>query len=644
MKRLNWLRKRTTQKTIRRNESRPRLLRLEDKLAPAVITVTGTGDAIAVDGLVTLREAITSANDNANVNADVVAMGTYGTDTIQFNILGSGVQTISPTSALPVIADPVTIDGYTQPRAAVNTDANGFNGTLLIELDGSNAGSASGLDITAGGSTVRGLVINRFHPASTEDVGNGILLMSNGNLIEGNFIGTDTSGSVALPNARFGISILTVSGNTASNNTIGGLTPDARNVISGNALDAVAIRAFSGSADGNVIEGNSIGTQPNGIDPLGNGRGGVVISSSASASNNIVGGTAPGAGNRIAFNADTGVFISNSGQVVGNSFLSNSIHDNGPLGINLSGGTENSFGVTANDPGDPDTGPNDFQNFPVLTSAVTVGGGTTITGTLNSTLNTTFRVEFFASNAADPSGFGEGQFFLGFTNVTTDGSGNGGFTVSLPVGTLPGQVVAATATDPAGNTSEFSHVAPGPTVLSTQVNDGSAQRSRVTSLSVTFSAQVTFAGTVASAFTLTRTGGGAVSFQASASVMNGVTVVSLDNFTGSETEFGSLKDGRYTLTALANQITLGGQQLDGNGDGTPGDNFTFGDNQGLFRYFGDVNGDQVVNGFDLGLFRNTFGTAVGDPNYLSYFDFNGDGVINGFDLGQFRTRFGTMLP
>jgi hypothetical protein len=184
----------------------------------------------------------------------------------------------------------------------------------------------------------------------------------------------------------------------------------------------------------------------------------------------------------------------------------------------------------------------------------------------------------------------------------------------------------------------------GPTVLSTQVNDGAAQRSRITSLQVTFSAQVTFAGTVASAFMLTRNGGGAVAFAASASVVNGVTVVSLNSFTGSETEFGSLKDGRYTLTALAGQITFNGLQLDGNGDGTAGDNLTFGDNQGLFRYFGDVNGDQVVNGFDLGFFRNTFGTAAGDPNYLSYFDFNGDGVINGFDLGQFRTRFGTLLP
>jgi hypothetical protein len=275
---------------------------------------------------------------------------------------------------------------------------------------------------------------------------------------------------------------------------------------------------------------------------------------------------------------------------------------------------------------------------------VTLGGSTTITGTLNSTLNATFRLEFFASGAADPSGFGEGQFFLGFTNVTTDGSGNGGFTVTLPVGAIPGQIVSATATDPAGNTSEFSHVAPGPTVLSTQVNDGSAQRSRVTSLSVTFSAQVTFAGTVASAFTLTRTGGGAVSFQASASVVNGVTVVTLNNFTGSETEFGSLRDGRDTLMAIANQITLGGQQLDGNGDGTPGDNYTFGDSQGLFRFYGDVNGDQIVNGLDFGSFKNAFGTQTGDPNYLSFLDFNGDGVINGFDFGQFKLRFGTMLP
>jgi subtilisin-like proprotein convertase family protein len=181
-------------------------------------------------------------------------------------------------------------------------------------------------------------------------------------------------------------------------------------------------------------------------------------------------------------------------------------------------------------------------------------------------------------------------------------------------------------------------------VSSVSVNAGAAQRSRVTTIAVTFSQLVNLPANPADAFLLTRNGGGTVTFTAMASVVNGVTVVTLDNFTGAETEFGSLRDGRYTMTILANQVSNSFGQLDGNGDGIAGDNFTFGDNQGLFRYFGDVNGDQVVNGFDLGLFRNAFGTAAGDPNYLSYFDFNGDGVINGFDLGQFRTRFGTMLP
>jgi hypothetical protein len=182
-----------------------------------------------------------------------------------------------------------------------------------------------------------------------------------------------------------------------------------------------------------------------------------------------------------------------------------------------------------------------------------------------------------------------------------------------------------------------------PHILSTQVNDGSAQRSRVTSLTITFDTPVTFAGAPEAAFTLTRNSDNAVvGFTPHVSTVNGETVVVLDSFTGSATDFGSLADGRYTLTAVAGQISSGGLALDG-GSGT-GTNYTFSDGQGLFRMFGDVNGDQTVNGFDLGFFRSAFGTAAGDPNYLSYLDINGDGVINGFDLGQFRTRFGTMLP
>jgi hypothetical protein len=162
-------------------------------------------------------------------------------------------------------------------------------------------------------------------------------------------------------------------------------------------------------------------------------------------------------------------------------------------------------------------------------------------------------------------------------------------------------------------------------------------------LTVRFSSQVTFSGSPDQAFTLVRNGGGAVSFTATVSVQNGGTAVTLDH-SPVQKQSCSLADGRYTLTALASQINANAQQLDGNSDGTPGDNFTFDDTRGLFRLFGDINGDQIVNGLDFGFFKNAFGTQVGDANFLSYLDFDGDGVINGLDFGQFRTRFGTMLP
>jgi hypothetical protein len=167
----------------------------------------------------------------------------------------------------------------------------------------------------------------------------------------------------------------------------------------------------------------------------------------------------------------------------------------------------------------------------------------------------------------------------------------------------------------------------------------------VTDLTVTFDAPVTFAGAVANAFTLTRNSDGAVvNFTATAGVVGGVTVVTLNGFTGTATEFGSLADGRYTLTALASQITYNGRHLDGDGDGTDGDDYAFGDAQGLLRFYGDVNGDQAVNGTDFGVFRDTFGTVVGDPAYVDYLDFDGDGAINGTDFAQFRARFGMVLP
>jgi hypothetical protein len=187
-----------------------------------------------------------------------------------------------------------------------------------------------------------------------------------------------------------------------------------------------------------------------------------------------------------------------------------------------------------------------------------------------------------------------------------------------------------------------------PSIQAVQVNDGTSnQRSMVRSLKVTFNTQVTFTGTVASAFTLARIGGGAVGgFTATATVVNGQTVVTLNGFTGAETQNGSLADGRYTLRVLANRVSTLFGQLDGDGNGTPGDDYVLAGNttNKLFRLFGDANGDGTVNAFDYSQFRSAYGSSTGQSAYVDWLDVNGDGVINAFDFGQLRSRFGSSVP
>ena len=137
---------------------------------------------------------------------------------------------------------------------------------------------------------------------------------------------------------------------------------------------------------------------------------------------NRIGLAAAGTENTIAFNTGNGVHADGAA-AIGTEIRSNSIHDNVGLGIDL--GTD---GVTANDAGDADTGPNNLQNFPVLTAATPSGGSTTVVGSLNSTATTWFLIEFFSNSSCDASGNGEGQTFLGSHIYTTDGSGNVSFT------------------------------------------------------------------------------------------------------------------------------------------------------------------------------------------------------------------------
>ena len=437
--------------------------------ALANFNVTNINDS----GAGSLRQAIIDANANA------------GSDTIRFNIsAGSGLHTISLLSALDTITGPVTIDGYTETGASANTLAIGSNAVLQIELNGTNAGAgSSGLVLDSGASTITGLIINRFG-----DVGIRVNDAADGSTIAGNWIGLNSSGNALAGSMSQGIYV----GANNANTVIGGAAAAARNVIAGSSDDGINLDTTSGitiqnnyigtdrtgliglgngddgidinlatvnslivgnvisgqvGADshgirlddagttGNVMRGNYIGVAADGVTALGNNLAGIKIFSGATG--NTIGGTNAGDGNIIAFNSGPGVVIESGANT--NVILGNSIYSNSGLGIDL-----NNDGVSPNDAGDPDAG---MQNFPVLTSAQVVSSTQLqVIGTLNSTANTNFRIEFFSNTTQDPSGQGEGQTYLGFANVNTNGAGNANFNTTLAATVPAGSFISATAT------------------------------------------------------------------------------------------------------------------------------------------------------------------------------------------------------
>ena len=186
-----------------------------------------------------------------------------------------------------------------------------------------------------------------------------------------------------------------------------------------------------------------------------NGQGGVLIRNS---DYNRIGGIEDSEANTFVFfeEGEPNTITSNGGPAItvesgiGNSFFRNSIFNNVGLGIDLGGD-----GVTTNDRGDGDEGANQLQNFPMLRH-FRLGNSATIEGTFNSKPEGDYRLELFANEACDPSGFGEGQTFLGFTEVTTDVGGNTTFSVTFAESVDPAHFITATATDFDGSTSEFS--------------------------------------------------------------------------------------------------------------------------------------------------------------------------------------------
>jgi hypothetical protein len=438
---------------------------------------------------------IQSSDDN------VVAGDTIGTDVSGVVSLdriepSSGLSSIGQTTGLEIDSSSGNTIGGTVAGAADLISGNGQSGVVM---DGSSdnviAGDFIGTDATgtkglgngyeksgvsltdaSNGNTIGGTV------AGASDVisGNGgpglEINASSDNLVEGDLIGTDATGTIALGNTQSGINFDLASGDTAAEaslgNTIGGTVAGAADVISGNKGWGVEI---DGSSD-NLVEGDFIGTDATGTIALGNAQGGMSITADlvgvpipifggftgftpgidilVSSINNTIGGVSATAGNLITDNGGPGIAVTVYSSV-GNPVTANRIFGNAGQAIDLGDDGVTNNGTVLRE------GPNDLQNFPIL---FTAADGQTEGWLGVSEPNTTYRIDVYASAGYGPGGAGEAQDYLGSLQVTTDAAGAVTFAIpfSAPVG-LP--ILTATATDPQGNTSEVSALRPGSLVV-----------------------------------------------------------------------------------------------------------------------------------------------------------------------------------
>ncbi len=388
-------------------------VRLSVVQEPPVFVVTTVNDY----GSGTLREAITNANASPDLSI------------IQFDIPGTGPHEVQYMGS-PVITAPVIIDGYSQPGAFPNTNPpdQPFNGSVQIVLTSYPQSFANGLYLLGGNSLVRGVALTNFET--------GIYLRSNDSAIEGCLIGIDPSGSV-LGNTTAGIIV------DGARNRVGGVLPEQRNIISGNGWGMLVGDGVFPASEAEVY-GNWIGLDLTGASAAGNSTGGVNFIAAQS----VFGGPTPEEANVVAYSGGNGVSV----QTTRVRISGNSIYSNASLGIDLLAAPG---GVNPNDPGDVDVGSNDLLNFPLLTSAATKPDSIVIAGTCDHAAGVDLEIQFYANASCDASGHGEGETYLGSTQVNS-GAGNAPFSAVFPAIVPTGAAITAIAIDAQGNTSEFS--------------------------------------------------------------------------------------------------------------------------------------------------------------------------------------------
>lgn len=399
----------------------------------------GTADlGNAADGIVL------QANLQGTAIEDNLISGN-GDDGITLSTSSSATVTLGPADAviagnrIGVVSDgSAALANGDRGITAISDVTSGFDpiaGTVIGGATGLTAGGACSGDcnVISGNGTF------------------GIDLFGNvdGTQVLGNHVGIDGAGAAAVANGQTGLSVT-----GAESIQVG--EPGAGNVVSGNVFDGVRVTDTEGP---NAVQANLIGVGSDGSGTVPNGDNGVSLFTSAE--HTLVGGTGVGEGNVIADNAGAGVDTAGGvAPAADNAILGNSIFANGGIGIDHGAVLAGADGVTANDgPGDADAGGNGLQNFPELQAAF-AGSSTMVLGRLEGAPSTTFRIEVFAGDDADPSGFGEGETILGSFEVTTDAGGTAAVSQTVAGIAGPGQWVSATATELDGQggflaTSEF---------------------------------------------------------------------------------------------------------------------------------------------------------------------------------------------
>ena len=566
----------------------------------------------------------------ASAGGNIIQANFIGTNPAGTAAIGNGQTGVSGTGGVRILSAANTIVGGAT-AAERNVISGNFAEGVLIEGLGSNgttvqgnfigtnaSGAAAvangndGIQIKAGAHSVTGNVLS-----GNGDDGIEIQSASSGsNVVQGNLIGTNAAGTAALPNGSDGVEI-----QGSSNNQIGGTTTGERNVIAANTSDGIEILAdVSGGSTGNQIRGNQIGLGDGG-QVLGNTRNGINLDAASATTVS---------GNTIANNGLAGVFVNDP--ATGNTVRQNSIFSNGGLGIDLAVGA--AMGVTPNDAGDADAGANDLQNFPTITSVTPGGGGTLVALSLNSTPSATFTIDVYQSSAADASGNGEGQAFVGTATVATDAAGNA--TTTVNIGAIATGFVSATATNALGSTSEFGRsVAVGQDTVPPAVNASSFLFDGVTlpapphRLTYTFSENVSASLGANDLLLENLTSGQTVPATSIAVSYNAATNTATFTFPGFTN--GILPDGRYRATLLAAGVT--------DAAGNP-----LATNHVSNFYFlqGDANHDANVNLADFNVLAANFGQS---NRIFSQGDFNYDGQVNLNDFNILASRFGrTVAP